>query len=516
MNTPPQQATTIDVAMYLRMSTESQKYSIANQEEAITAYADLHGMSMRSTYRDEGKSGLRIENRKALKALLQDVQGGKTRFKAILVYDVSRWGRFQNTDQAAYYDYLCRMHGIEVIYVAEMFANDDSPFAAIFKNLKRAMAGEYSRELSVKCKAGQVRLAGLGYAMGGPVAIGTRRLVLDDQGQTRSLLRLGERKAIQSDHVILVPGPPEEVALVRRVFKLFAGADCSITDIVRRLKLEQIKDHHGNEFSRATIRRMLSNEAYIGNNVWGRRTLYLGNPAVHNPPDTWIRKIGCYEPIVAKSMFAKAHKRLSENRPRMRSREELLDDLRSAVTENGDTSIQALVGRGGAGRDAYRKQFGSLTAACHLIGYCPDRSVGASEGDKTRRQTKRFFQEVADRSSSIGAVTYVNRKEQYLNIDNFWQIGVAVAYERAPAFGRQSGRWRVNERNPLLDILIVVRVNADRTSVNDFFVVPRPARVNFPAFLLQLNEPHVDALRTDVSGLEERVSDLLTRRPLHF
>lgn len=502
--------------MYLRMSTESQRYSIENQEAAITAYADVHGMSVRSAYRDEAKSGLRMENRKALKTLLQDVQSGRARFKAILVYDVSRWGRFQNTDQAAYYDYLCRMHGIEVIYVAEMFANDDSSFAAIFKNLKRAMAGEYSRELSVKCKAGQTRLVGLGYAMGGPVAFGTRRLVLDDQGRPRSLLRIGERKAIQSDHVVLVPGPPDEVAVVRRVFKLFTGSDCSISDIVRRLRLEQIKDHHGYEFSRATIRRMLANEAYIGNNVWGRRTLYLGNPAVHNPPDTWIRKDGCYEPIVARSMFIKAQRRLSENVSRMRSREELLDDLRSAVAENGDTSIQALVSRGGARRDSYRRHFGSLTAACRLIGFCPDRSVGASEGDKTRRETKRIFEHVADRLRSTGNVTYVNRKEQYLVIDDFWQIGVVVAYERAPAFGRQSCRWRVNERNPLLDILIVVRMNADRTSIKDFFAVPRPGRAGFPEWLQQRNEPHVDALRAEPIKLVERVSELLTRKPLYF
>ncbi len=502
--------------MYVRMSTESQKYSIDNQEAAINAYASQHDMAVRFAYRDEGRSGLRIANRKALTSLLLDVQGGQAQFKAVLVYDVSRWGRFQNTDQAAYYDYLCRMHGVEVIYVAESFSNDGSPFAAILKNLKRAMAGEYSRELSVKSKAGQTRLVGLGFSMGGPVTYGTRRLVLNDQGQPRSLLRLGERKAIQSDHVVLVPGPDSEVALVRRVFKLFSTADFSITDIVQQLQLEKIQDHHGNNFSRATIRRMLSNEAYIGNNVWGRRTLYLGSPCVHNPPDTWVRKDGCYEPIVAKAAFAKAQKRLSGNKPRERSRDELLQDLRSAVAANGDTFIQALVSRGGAARESYRRHFGSLTAACRLIGHCPERTVGATEGDKTRNQTRLFFQCVADRLRRAGSVTDVNGREQYLVIDNFWQIGVVVAYERAPAFGRQSRRWRISERNPLLDVLVVVRVNADRTSVRDYFVVPRPARASFPEVLQQRNERHVEALRSDSCDLERRVGELLCTPPLHF
>ena len=138
MNKPlPFPAASTQVAMYVRMSSDLQKYSMRNQEEAIQEYAAAHVMTVARTYRDQAKSGVRIENRAALKQLLNDVQTGAAPFSAILVYDVSRWGRFQNTDQAAYYDYLCRMHGIEVIYVAEQFANDGSPFAAILKNLKR-------------------------------------------------------------------------------------------------------------------------------------------------------------------------------------------------------------------------------------------------------------------------------------------------------------------------------------------------------------------------------------------
>jgi len=175
-----------------------------------------------------------------------------------------------------------------------------------------------------------------------------------------------------------------------------------------------------------------------------------------------------------------------------------------------------LVSRGGAARDAYRREFGSLTAACRLIGHCPERTVGASEGDKTRIQTRLFFQDVADRLRPTGSAIYVNRREQYLVIDNFWQIGVVVAYERAPAFGRQSLRWRVSERNPLLDVLIVVRVNADRISVRDHFVVPRRARASFPEVLQQRNERHVEAMRTDSCDLEQRVSELLCMPPLHF
>ena len=90
-------------AQYVRMSTEHQRYSTENQADAIRQYADRRGLRVVRTYADEGKSGLRLDGRDALKRLIEDVQGGKADFTTILVYDVSRWGRFQDADESAYY-----------------------------------------------------------------------------------------------------------------------------------------------------------------------------------------------------------------------------------------------------------------------------------------------------------------------------------------------------------------------------------------------------------------------------
>ena len=126
------------------MSTEHQKYSAKNQAKAIREYAEAHDMAIVRTYADEGKSGLRIKGRDALQQLIDDVETGAADFKVILVYDVSRWGRFQDADESAYYEYKCRDAGMEVEYCAEQFANDGSPVATIVKGVKRAMAGEYT------------------------------------------------------------------------------------------------------------------------------------------------------------------------------------------------------------------------------------------------------------------------------------------------------------------------------------------------------------------------------------
>ncbi|MFM0492409.1 recombinase family protein, partial [Paraburkholderia graminis] len=71
----------------------------------------------------------------ALVQLLLDVENPKRKFSKVLVFDVSRWGRFQDIDEAAFYEYACRRAGVDVIYVAESFANDGSPATSVIKAL---------------------------------------------------------------------------------------------------------------------------------------------------------------------------------------------------------------------------------------------------------------------------------------------------------------------------------------------------------------------------------------------
>ena len=100
-------------AQYVRMSTEHQQYSTENQADKIREYAAHRGIEIIKTYADAGKSGLRIDGRQALQQLIKDVESGQADFQIILVYDVSRWGRFQDADESAYYEYICRRAGIQ-------------------------------------------------------------------------------------------------------------------------------------------------------------------------------------------------------------------------------------------------------------------------------------------------------------------------------------------------------------------------------------------------------------------
>ena len=120
-------------AQYVRMSTEHQQYSIANQETVIADYARKNGFQLVHTYADAGISGLDLAHRPGLRQLIDDVIAHRAGFTAVLVYDVSRWGRFQDADESAYYEFLCKQSGVQIHYCAEQFSNDDSLLASLCK-----------------------------------------------------------------------------------------------------------------------------------------------------------------------------------------------------------------------------------------------------------------------------------------------------------------------------------------------------------------------------------------------
>lgn len=263
------------VAQYVRMSTEHQRYSTENQQLAIADYALVHGMRIVKTYADAGKSGLNIGGRLELQKLLADVQKPDVEFRAILVYDVSRWGRFPDPDEAAMYEQTCKRQGIQVIYCAEQFNNDGSLQSTIIKNIKRSMAAEYARELSVKVFAGQRTLIKKGYRQGGTPGYGLRRQLIDEHHNAKGILKRGEHKSIQTDRILLIPGPPEEIETVNLIYHLFLTDGLPERTIATILNNKQIVSETGRPWTRGVVHQILTNEKYIGNNVFNRTSFKL-------------------------------------------------------------------------------------------------------------------------------------------------------------------------------------------------------------------------------------------------
>jgi DNA invertase Pin-like site-specific DNA recombinase len=359
----------IRAAEYLRKSTDHQKYSIENQADALRLYAAKRGIQIVRTYADK-KSGVLFDKRHGLRQLIEDVLTGRADFKTILVYDVTRWGRFQDPDESAYYEYICKRANIKVHYCAEQFENDDTSFAAVVKSIKRAMAGEYSRELSVKCFAGMQRVFKLGFRLGSWAPYGMRRLLVDQNGVPKHLLRHGERKSIQTDRILLVPGPPEEIKTVRWIFSAFVRQKKTEMEIVETLNARGVDTGLGWPWTYHRVRKMLRREIYIGTDVWNRTSTILGQKQrFSNPPEKWLRHECGFKRIIDPKLFARAQEIIRERRLPLTD-EQKLKPLRRLLQKHGYLNLRLVTETPGIpSAPSYNRWFGGLREAYKRIGF---------------------------------------------------------------------------------------------------------------------------------------------------
>nr|WP_281292758.1 recombinase family protein [Roseospira marina] len=485
----------------MRMSTDHQKYSTENQSTAIRAYAAQRGLTIVRTYADEGKSGLRIEGRDALRRLIDDVEGGSADFDVILVYDVSRWGRFQDADESAYYEYRCRRAGIEVEYCAEQFANDGSPTATIVKGVKRAMAGEYSRELSAKVFAGQGRLIEHGFRQGGAAGFGLRRMRVNQHGERQGILGIGEQKSLQTDRVVLVPGPPEEVETVRWMYRAFVQEGKPEREIAETLNGRGIMTDLGRPWTRGTVHQVLINPKYVGHNVWNRVSFKLKRKRVRNRPDMWIKAEGAFAGIVAGPLFEEAQ-RIIADRSRRLTDEEMLRGLRTLYEIHGRLSgliIDEMEDLPSS--STYGHRFGGLLRAYRLVGYSPRRDYRYIDINRSlRRLHPEILAEIITGLKTSGAVVQRNEDTDLLTVNG--EVSLAVVIARCKETPAGALRWMLrfdNGNDP--DILVAIRMDARNERPIDYYLFPRIDQTAERIRLAEENGLSLDAYRVETLDL---------------
>lgn len=463
----------VRAAEYVRMSTEHQRYSTDNQSEVIHRYADRRNYEVVKTYADEGKSGLNLGGRLALQQLLSDIEGGTADFEALLVYDVSRWGRFQDPDEAAAYELRCRRAGVQVHYCAEQFENDGSIGSSIIKTVKRAMAGEYSRELSVKVFAGQANLIRLGFRQGGTAGFGLRRVLVDQQGVHKAVLAPGEHKSIATDRVILVPGPDEEIAIVREIYDLFVHDGRSEQEIATWLNTRGVPTDLGREWSKGCVHQLLINEKYIGNNIWARTSFKLKARHVQNPPDQWIRAEGAFVGIVDSGLFQAAQAIISARCEKL-SDEIMLERLRLILSQNGYLSgIIIDEAEGCPSSSSYRTRFGSLLRAYALVGFSPDHGYRYLETNRRLRALHPDMMAMVTAGITQAGGTFIkNEMTDLLTINREFTASVVIVRCFHTAAG--TPRWKLRLDTELApDLTAAIRMNEVNETAHDFYLLPR-------------------------------------------
>jgi DNA invertase Pin-like site-specific DNA recombinase len=462
-------------AQYLRMSTDQQVYSIENQRDAIRSYADVMSYDIVATYEDPGRSGLNIEGRPGLQRLLSDIESGKADFETVVVYDVSRWGRFQNVDESASYEYRCQMAGVRIEFCAEQFANDGSVGSDVLKVIKRSMAAEASRMLSEKVFIGQSRIVKLGFCSGGYAGYGFRRLLTDGSGTPKAILKPREWKHLVTDRVLRVPGPADEVAIVRWIYGQFVKKGRTEFEIANALNERGVPSELNTPWTTTLVRSILTNEKYIGNNVWNKTNTRLHSKRRANPPSAWVRAENVHEPLVGRDLFRQAQAIVAQaNHGAVRiSNEELLVKLSKLLKKRGQLSgkiINAEPGR--STKSLYIHRFGTLNAAYRLVGF--DASLNYRYFDQNTRIQRLRVEIIADLVAAIekvGGEAHYDAKAALVRVNREFTVALWTARYRATGYGY--ARWPVRRRREVIsDITILVRMKPDHATVRDFLIAP--------------------------------------------
>lgn len=361
-------------AQYLRMSTSAQKYSLANQALQIAAWAEPKGFRVVSTYSDAGRSGVTAKGREGLARLLSDVITGRAEFSTVLVLDATRWGRFQDLDEAGHYEFVCRSAGVEVLYCLEQ--EEDGISGLLAKQVRRVAAAQYSEDLSRKVRAGKLRSVEAGRAPGAWPRYGFRRQVIDADGHPGRVLARGEMRSHPSQGLRLVPDRTE-ARVVRRIFRLFLVARMPPVRIAATLNAARVPWADGTPWTGRRVIAILRCELVTGQQVFGRTTSTLDRPRCLHGPADW-RRVRVFSPVVSCRTFRAAMERLRELDGRPRTDGDLLADLSALLQRHGRLSAALIQTDSSlAAVSVYEKRFGTLGAAYASVGYrVPRRGTG--------------------------------------------------------------------------------------------------------------------------------------------
>ena len=484
-------------AIYVRASSEHQQYSTRNQTDAIIAYADTKGFEVVKTYSDDGKSGLDIKWRKGLQQLIADVQERRADFDVVLVYDISRWGRFQDNDAGAYYEYACRQSGIDVHYVIGHLKNDGSITDSILKAVDRYSSGNYSYTLSIKVHLGSTRLIRLGYRQGGTAGFGLRRVMIDERGEPKMELKHGERKSLQTDRVILVPGPKEEIEHVRSIYRKFVDDKLTETQIAAQLNQQGVRTDLGKDWTQAAVRGVLTNEKYIGNNVYNRQSFKLKKKRVKNPPEEWVRKDNAFEAIIEPAYFLAAQHIILE-RCRRLTNEEMIDKLKEIYERKGWLSGIIIDEQDDLPSSAaYAHRFGGLVSAYKLVGYDPCIDYSFQEINKYLRS---LFPEVSENIikgiQAAGGRVHREVTSPLIVINDELTLSIVIARCQRTKTGAL--RWKLRlDTGQRPNFTIAVRMDAENKAPLDYYVLPAIDVENPQLRLAEENGFALDAYRFD-------------------
>jgi DNA invertase Pin-like site-specific DNA recombinase len=297
---------------YVRVSTERQAgegvTSPSDQRAAIEARAAKLGLTVERWYQDE-YSGATVEQRPALRRLVADCLASPRKAKHpgyVLVLNDSRWGRFEDPEESAYWRVELRKRCGWLVRFAENDETENPQLRTVMRAIVATQATQKREDVRANARRGSRGTASLGFwATREPY--GFRRAVVAPAGRER-VLDLGQRKA-PDEKVKLVPHPAEAV-IVRELFQRYASGVESIASLAEWARTAEPRRH----WSARSVVILLTNPAYVGDVVSGRHSRdAAGRILPAHPESTWIITRDAHPAIVDRGLFARAQEILARN-----------------------------------------------------------------------------------------------------------------------------------------------------------------------------------------------------------
>jgi hypothetical protein len=292
-----------------------------------------------------------------------------------------------------------------------------------------------------------------------------------------------------------MPGPDFEVATVNQIYRWLVEDDRPIAEVVKRLNDQPIYTDLDRPWTYSTVRQVLTNEKYIGNNVYNRVSFKLKKKRVINPPDIWVRGDGAFDGLVEPEAFFMARGIIQE-RHRHFSDDDMLGRLRTLLAVHPELT-GALIDEtdGMPSSSAYRTRFGSLVNAYRLAGYTPERNFEYLEVNRQLRQVHpQLLGDLIQDLQTMGATVERNDASDVLTINGLYSASLSLARYRSTAAGSPRWRFRMPEER-VADIHIVVRMDPSNEQPADYYLLPS-IDMALPDFRLsEFNGASIDTFR---------------------
>lgn len=302
-------------AMYLRLSRDDrdvkdaagrdgklkcESNSIGMQRELIKAFIhEQHDMELYDSYVDDGFSGSNFD-RPEFKRMISDIEAGKV--NCVIVKDLSRFGR-DYIESGRYIQKIFPALSVRFIALTDHYDSfhADAGESGIVLPVKNFINDSYCRDISIKVKS-QFEVKRKNGEYIAPFAL------------------YGYRKADNNKNQLVVDD--YAAGIVRKIFswKIEGAAVSAIADNLNELGILSPKEYKKSSgvnyrggfsgavksmWSSATVKRILTNEMYLGHMVQGKteKINYKLKKSVKKPEKDWVKVEYTHEPVISEDIF---------------------------------------------------------------------------------------------------------------------------------------------------------------------------------------------------------------------